>query len=104
VDLYTGFGPGSWPAEFVREMLDLAVQALNDRSPAPLTARLDAADTGRSFEIGGGTTGAAQISGTEAELQAWLLGRSDGAGLARDKPRALPRLPSIYFTARSPSE
>jgi len=39
-----------------------------------------------------------QISGTEAELLAWLLGRSAGAGLARDKPGPLPPVPSIYLT------
>ena len=97
VDLGTGFGPGSWPGGFVREMPGLTVQALNDRSLAPVTARLDAADTGRLFHMGGGA-GAGQISGTEAELLAWLLGRSDGAGLARDNPGPLPRVPSIYLT------
>jgi hypothetical protein len=29
---------------------------------------------------------------------AWLLGRSDGAGLHRDKPGPLPPVPSIYYT------
>jgi maleylpyruvate isomerase len=91
VDLRIGFGPDSWPAAFVGELLDLVVQALNDRCMAPLTARLDAPDTGRSFQVGGGARDAAQISGTEAELLAWLLGRSDGAAwpgttLARSRP------------------
>ncbi len=97
VDLAIGFGPGSWPAAFAGEMLDAAVAALNDRSPAPLTARLEAADTGRGFDIGGAAE-ARRICGTEAELLAWLLGRSDGGGLARDDPGRLPDVPSIYLT------
>jgi hypothetical protein len=62
---------GSWPAAFVREMLTVVIQALNDRSLAPLAARLDAADTDRSFHIGGGAADAARISGTKTELLAW---------------------------------
>lgn len=91
-------GPACWPAAFVRENLGRVVQALNDRSLAPLTARLDAVDTDRSFRIVGGGADAARISGTEAELLAWLLGRSDGTGLTKDSPVPLPHVPSIYFT------
>lgn len=98
VDLSIGYGPGSWPAAFVREMLPVVVQSLTGRGLAPLAARLDAADTGRSFQIGGQAADGRQISGTEAELLAWLLGRSAGAGLARDKPGPLPAIPSIYLT------
>ena len=98
VDLGIGYGPGSWPAAFVREMLPVVVQSLTGRGLAPLAARLDAADTGRSFQIGGQAADGMQISGTEAELLAWLLGRSAGAGLARDEPGPLPAIPSIYLT------
>ena len=98
VDLDIGFGPGSWPAVFARWMLAVVVQAVNDRSLAPLTARLDATDTGRSFQLGGNAGDTGQISGTEAELLAWLLGRSDGAGLATVISRPLPPVPSIYLT------
>jgi maleylpyruvate isomerase len=97
VDLAIGFGPGSWPAAFAREMLDIAVRVLRGRSPAPLTARLEAVDTGRAFLVGGAAD-PPRICGTEAELLAWLLGRSDGAGLARDDPGPLPAIPSIYLT------
>lgn len=97
VDLGIGFGPGCWPDAFVHEMLTIIVGALNDRSQAPLTARLAAPDTGRSFQIGS-APGAVPISGTEAELLAWLLGRSDGAGLARDGTGVLPPIPGIYLT------
>jgi maleylpyruvate isomerase len=96
VDLAVGFGAGSWSAAFVREMLDAAVAALNGRSPVPLTARLEAADTGREFWIGGAGPGRLAC-GTEAELLAWLLGRSDGAALARDDHDPLPGVPSVYL-------
>jgi maleylpyruvate isomerase len=98
VDLDVGFGPGSWPADFVGEMLGVVVSTVNQRVLAPLTARLTAADTSRTFQIGGEAARAAEITGTEVELLAWLLGRSDGACLIRDDPDPLPPVPSIYFT------
>jgi maleylpyruvate isomerase len=98
VDLDVGFGPGSWLAAFVREMLTIVVRALSDHPLAPVTADLHATDTGRSFLLGGAAPEAGPISGTEAELLAWLLGRSDGAGLARADPGPLPPVPSIYLT------
>jgi maleylpyruvate isomerase len=98
VDLGIGYGPGSWSAAFVREMLPVVVQSLTERALAPLAAPLDAADTGRSFQIGGQAADGMPISGTEAELLAWLVGRSAGAALARDKPGTLPPIPSIYLT------
>jgi maleylpyruvate isomerase len=96
VDLDLGYGPGTWPTAFVREILPTIVRRLTERALAPLSAQLTATDTGRSFQIGGQV--AEQINGTEAELMAWLLGRSDGAGLDRDKPGPLPPIPSIYYT------
>lgn len=97
VDLDLGFGPVSWPAPFVDDMLTITAGALVNRSSAPLSARLDASDTGRSFQIGA-AVGAHWIRGTEADLLAWLLGRSDGAGLSSDYPGPLPPVPSIYRT------
>jgi maleylpyruvate isomerase len=97
VDLDLGFGPASWPAPFVDDMLTITVGALINRSPAPLSARLDASDTGRSFQIGSAAD-AIQICGTEADLLAWLLGRSDGTALTSDYPGPLPPVPSIYRT------
>jgi maleylpyruvate isomerase len=96
VDLDLGFGPSDWPPTFVREMLEVAVSALNEGGRAPLSAGLHASDTGRSYLLGGGSAGAVQIGGTEAGLLAWLLGRSAGAHLTRDKPGPLPPLPTIY--------
>jgi maleylpyruvate isomerase len=97
VDLASGYGPGSWPATFVREMLGAVVGALNGRSPVPLAARLQGADTGRRFQLGDAAE-SREISGTEPELLAWLLGRSGGSALTRDHPGPLPEIPSVYLT------
>jgi maleylpyruvate isomerase len=97
VDLDLGFGPDRWPPVFVHEMLGVAVDALNERSLAPLAVGLTAADTGHTYQLGGDAAGAVQVSGTEADLLAWLLGRSDAARLTRDKPGPLPPVPSIYY-------
>jgi len=98
VDLDVGFGPGRWPPVFVHEMLGVAVSALNERNLAPQPARLQAADTGYSYQLGGDAADAVQVSGTQADLLAWLLGRSDATRLTRDRPGPLPPVPSIYHT------
>ena len=98
VDLDLGFGPDHWPPWFVREMLTVAVRGMNERGLAPVPARMQATDTGHVCQIGGEQADAVQISGPEADLLAWLLGRSDGAHLSRDRPGPLPLVPSIYHT------
>lgn len=98
VDLDLGFGPDRWPPWFVGEMLAIAVGNMNERGVAPLPARLQATDTGHVRRIGADRADPVQISGTEADLLAWLLGRSGGARLTRDKPGPLPPVPSIYST------
>ena len=98
VDLDVGFGPGRWPPVFVHEMLGVAVSALNERNLAAQPARLQAADTGYSYQLGGDAADAVQVSGTQADLLAWLLGRSDATRLTRDRPGPLPPVPSIYHT------
>jgi len=98
VDLDLGFGPDHWPPWFVREMLTVAVRGMNERGLASLPARLQATDTGQVCQIGGEQADAVQVSGSEADLLAWLLGRSDGAHLSRDRPGPLPPVPSIYHT------
>ncbi len=98
VDLDLGFGPRHWPPWFVREMLTAAVASMNERGLAPLPARLQATDTGHTCQIGGEAADEVQISGPEADLLAWLLGRSDGAHLSWDRPGPLPPVPSIYYT------
>lgn len=101
VDLNHGYRPGDWPPNWTSEMLDRAVDSMNDeRHLAPLTAGLHATDTGREFRLDrpGSTGDTEQISGTEAGILAWLMGRSTGATLTRDKPGQLPAAPSIYHT------
>ena len=98
VDLDLGFGPSHWPPWFVREMLTVAVASMNERGLAPLPARLQATDTGHVCQIGSDAADAVQISGPEADLLAWLLGRSDGALLNWDRPGPLPPVPTIYYT------
>ena len=101
VDLNRGYGPGDWPPAWTAWMLDRAVRNLNDeRNLAPLTAGLHATDTGRGFRLGGraGPTASTHISGPEADILAWLMGRSDGAALTRDTTAPLPAVPSIYYT------
>ena len=96
VDLDLEFRPSDWPATFVEEMLGTTVSALNDRGLAPLSAGLHASDTGRSHRLGDDSAEAVQIGGTEAGLLAWVLGRSAGAHLSRDKPGPLPSVPSVF--------
>jgi maleylpyruvate isomerase len=94
VDLNLGFGPADWPAAWAGEMLGELTRQVAEEAPR-LSGRLRAADTGRSFRLGGGAGGSGEITGTEAELLAWLLGRSDGAGLARNVAGPLPSVPSF---------
>jgi hypothetical protein len=81
-----------------RDMLGVAVGSMNERGLAPLPALLYAADTGHVCQLGDDTADAVQISGCESDLLAWLLGRSDGAHLSRNRPGPLPPVPSIYYT------
>jgi maleylpyruvate isomerase len=97
VDLATGYGPGSWPAGFVGEMLDVVIAACSGRAEVPLNAVLAAADTGREFRIDGQGQ-LRQARGAEADLLAWLLGRSDGAAVVGDDLGPLPEAPGIYRT------
>ena len=95
------YRPHDWPANWTAWMPDRAVEGMNDeRHLAPLQASLHATDTGREFRLDrpGGTGDAEWISGNEADLLAWLMGRSNGAGLTRGKPGQLPAAPSIYQT------
>ena len=97
VDLDLGFGPSDWPEDFVATLLSKVVDTLNERDLAPVAARLTATDTGRTFRIGGDEP-KLDLTGTEAELLAWLVGRSDGADLGGDRDGPLPPVPSIYYT------
>jgi maleylpyruvate isomerase len=94
VDLDVGYRPEDWPAGFVAESLARVTGTLNRRDPARPPVRLLATGTGWSATIGDGAAGT--VSGPDAALLAWLLGRSGGAGLGLDPEGPLPEVPAIY--------
>ncbi len=96
MDLALGYGPASWPVAYVQELMDIVVESLTSRDLTPLAARLEATDTGRTFGLGRDAAGTGPVSGTEADLLAWLMGRTDGASLDRKRPGPLPPMPSLY--------
>ncbi len=95
VDLDAGFSPAAWPPAFAAAMLTRIVSGLSPRDEAP-AVHLAGLDTGRTFTIGPAGPGDMTVSGTEPELLAWLLGRSDGRSLRREPAGALPAVPAIY--------
>jgi maleylpyruvate isomerase len=94
VDLDVGYTPAHWPAEFAARQLARTVEDWRLRTDAPAVLLL-ATDTGAEHTLGDGdASGRVEVSGPSTALLAWLVGRSDGAGLAAE-PRGsgLPRLP-----------
>ena len=87
-------------------MLDRAVKSMNgERHLAPLQSRPARHRHGREFRLDrpGSTEDTEQISGTEAGLLAWLMGRSDGATLTgTSQASSRPRRASN--TTREPPE
>ncbi len=86
VDLDTGVSVDSWPAELVDALLDDVTATMNARPDAP-SIRLRATDRERAWQIGTESSqdvSAHQVSGSAADLLAWLTGRSSGHGLATD--------------------
>jgi hypothetical protein len=53
-------------------------------------------DGGGIFTIGRAGSADITVTGSEPELLAWLLGRSDGRGLGREPDGPLPAIPAIY--------
>ncbi len=92
VDLDAGYRPADWPADFARECLQQAAAGFSDAdSPA---AVLRAADDGTEHRIGPPEQEPIiTITGPPRTLLAWLLGRSDGAGLAVTPTGPLPPVP-----------
>lgn len=76
VDLDLGYTPAHWTPDFVRRQLARTVEDRRADDTPALTVR--ATDTGAEHHLGGGTV----VAGPQAALLAWLLGRSDGAGLS----------------------
>jgi len=92
VDLDAGYRPADWPADFARECLqEVTPRFCGDDSPAAL---LRTADDGTEYRIGPSEQEPAiTITGPPRALLAWLLGRSDGAGLAATPAGPLPPVP-----------
>jgi maleylpyruvate isomerase len=95
VDLDIGFKPADWPAALVGDLLPLLIRGLNEREDTPVLT-VTGLDSGRAFTIGPAGPGDMTVSGAEAELLAWLLGRSDGRSLGREPEGALPAISAIY--------
>ncbi|MFR9752813.1 maleylpyruvate isomerase family mycothiol-dependent enzyme [Nocardia sp. 004] len=90
VDLNAGYQPADWPTPFLARILHQVTTDMNHRTADTAFApcAIMATDTGFTATIG--TAPATHtITGSAADLAAWLLGRSSGSGLAGDLP-ALP--------------
>jgi maleylpyruvate isomerase len=95
VDLDYGFTPEDWPSPFVTGMLTLLASSLGKRD-GMAAMRLASRDGGGIFTIGRAGSAGITVTGSEPELLAWLLGRSDGRGLGREPDGPLPAIPAIY--------
>jgi maleylpyruvate isomerase len=91
-DLDAGYGPADWPAEFCAQLLPQVVRdfAGPDSPAALLTDSTDGSEhrTGPAEQAPEIT-----ITGPSWHLLAWLLGRSDGAGLTAEPAGPLPAVP-----------
>jgi maleylpyruvate isomerase len=79
VDLDLGYTPAHWTTRFTRQQLARTVEDWRMRDDAPALV-LRATDAEIEHEIG--EDDRQVVVGPQAALLAWLIGRSDGAGLA----------------------
>lgn len=98
VDLNIGYRPRDWPAAFVGDFLDRAVNALRGPPEWSGAVRMEATDTGRVIEVGDMTSASSVLAGPEYALLAWLLGRSGGGELSRAGSGPVPEVPPLYAT------
>jgi maleylpyruvate isomerase len=88
VDLVAGYSSADWPPEFVKRTLDEVAAQFLVRGDCPVLALHD--HDGGSWSVGAsGPT----LTGPAHELAAWLIGRSDGAGLTPSPPGSVPAAP-----------
>ncbi|MGI9009301.1 MAG: maleylpyruvate isomerase N-terminal domain-containing protein [Streptosporangiaceae bacterium] len=92
VDLDLGYGPPDWPDWFVTDMLYQVTGGIADDADAPPVTVTDAS-SGRQYLLRRDARSDREITGTGAELLAWLLGRSAGQGLVADPDGPLPAVP-----------
>ncbi|HEY7325101.1 MAG TPA: maleylpyruvate isomerase family mycothiol-dependent enzyme [Streptosporangiaceae bacterium] len=92
VDLDAGYRPADWPADFAEECLRNAAAGFSGAdSPAAL---LRSAEDGTEHRIGPPEQEPTiTITGPPRALLGWLLGRSDGTGLAATPAGPLPPVP-----------
>ncbi|TWV55418.1 maleylpyruvate isomerase family mycothiol-dependent enzyme [Streptomyces misionensis] len=88
-DLDAGYGFSDIPADAARWIVDDIVEALARRPKTP-PLRLEATDTGLVHALG---TGGPTVSGRQADLLAWLSGRSSGTGLTAFGADEVPAAP-----------
>ncbi|WP_306185167.1 MULTISPECIES: maleylpyruvate isomerase family mycothiol-dependent enzyme [unclassified Streptomyces] len=88
-DLDAGYGFSDIPADTARWITDDIVRALARRQDTP-PLRLEATDTGLVHALG---TGGPTVSGRQADLLAWLSGRSPGTGLTASGTYKVPPAP-----------
>jgi maleylpyruvate isomerase len=85
VDLLVGYEPGDWSESFAHRLLHEVAAGLGG-----VDLTLNVAGIGHPVLIG---AGGPELSGTAAQLAAWLTGRSDGYDLGLPPDGALPDLP-----------
>jgi maleylpyruvate isomerase len=88
VDLAAGYRPADWPDDFVATELSRVTAAMDSRADAPPMALTGPG----TLHIGISPT--VDVTGSSAEMLAWLSGRGDGSGLDRDGA-ALPPIPPM---------
>lgn len=93
VDLGTGYRPADWPDAFASQSLARIAPAFTGTDCPRVT--LHATDSGAEYEIGPAAASPAPVTvrGPARDVLAWLIGRSDGAGLAANPAGPLPGLP-----------
>ncbi|MFF3195592.1 maleylpyruvate isomerase family mycothiol-dependent enzyme [Streptomyces misionensis] len=88
-DLDAGYGFSDIPADAARWIIDDIVEALARRPDTP-PLRLEATDTGLVHALG---TGGPTVTGRQADILAWLSGRSSGTELSASGGDKVPAAP-----------
>ncbi|MFG2138479.1 maleylpyruvate isomerase family mycothiol-dependent enzyme [Streptomyces sp. NPDC048650] len=88
-DLAAGYTFADVPPAAARWIIDDIVEALHRRDGIP-AVRIEATDTALSHELG---SGGPLVTGPQADLLAWLTGRSPGTGLTAPEAGEVPSAP-----------
>jgi maleylpyruvate isomerase len=86
VDLACGYSPEDWPSGWVTEEMDRALLGLPARLPPGTAVVMSATDTGQHWVAGSGD--AFEVTGTTAEIFAWVTGRLTTVGGGECPPLA----------------